>query len=549
MAEPALMFGDNPRVAYFSMEMALEAGMATYAGGLGVLAGDVMRSAADLKLPMVGVTLVSHAGYFKQVIQESGHQLEQPDMWQAGAYARRLGIKVVLELEHRPVWVGGWLYQVCSHRGSAVPVILLDTDLQENHSEDRRLTSHLYGGDQKYRLKQEAILGIAGVRMLRALSIPVRCYHMNEGHSAFLGLEAHRCGQSARKIFTTHTPVEAGHDRFPYPLVRQVLNDYYPQKRLINHAGTDNLNMTRLALSMADYVNGVALRHADVSQRMFPEYKVRAVTNGVHPLTWTSEPMRKLFNRYCPDWHHHPELLLHAEKIPMAELWKAHVAAKTALVHLVRESGGPEFDIGRPILGFARRMTAYKRASLLFRDLERLKRIAEVHPFQVVIAGKAHPNDDGGKRMIKQLYQYAALLADTVPVAFIQDYDMGVALSMVSGSDVWLNTPMPPQEASGTSGMKAAFNGVPNLSILDGWWLEGCIEGVTGWAIGADGVASDESHAASLYEKLGTIVLPLWYGDREGWVHVMKGAIGRNANFFNSHRMMRHYAAEAYLLH
>lgn len=549
MAKHALRFDDNPRVAYFSMEMALESGMATYAGGLGVLAGDVMRSAADLGLPMIGVTLVCHSGYFKQVIHSSGQQLELPDVWRADAYAQRLGAKVVLELEGRPVWVGGWLYRVSSHRGSTVPVVLLDTDLPENQADDRKLTNQLYGGDQMYRLKQEAILGIGGVRMLRALSIRVRCYHLNEGHTAFLGLESQRCGESARRVFTTHTPVEAGQDRFPYPLVRRVLNDYYPQKCLRRLAGSEELNMTRLALSMANYVNGVALRHADVSQRLFPDYKVQAVTNGVHPLTWASEPLRRLYNRHCSGWHHQPELLMHAEKIPAEDLWEAHVSAKRALIRLVRESGGPGLDVNVPIVGFARRMTAYKRALLLFHDRERLEGIARVLPFQVVIAGKAHPNDQEGKRIIEQLHQHAASLAGKIPIAFIQNYDMNVALTMVSGSDVWLNTPMPPQEASGTSGMKAAFNGVPNLSILDGWWLEGCIEGITGWAIGTDGEASDDTHAASLYQKLEATVLPLWHRDREGWVQMMKGAIGRNANFFNSHRMMRRYAAEAYLLH
>lgn len=548
MAEHASIFDDKPRVAYFSMEMALESGMSTYAGGLGVLAGDVVRSAADLELPVIGVTLVSHAGYFKQVIQGSGQQLELPDAWQVSAYAQRLGTKVLLNLEDRPVWIGGWLYQVAGHQESSVPVILLDTDMPENRPEDRSLTSYLYGGDQTYRLKQEAVLGIGGVRMLRALSIRVRCYHMNEGHSAFLGLESQRCGESARRVFTTHTPVEAGHDRFPYSLVRQVLTDYCPKKHLQNLAGTESLNMTRLALSMADYVNGVALRHADVSQRLYPEYKVQAVTNGVHPLTWTSEPMRRLYDRHCSGWHHRPDLLMQAENIPAQELWDAHMSAKRALIGLVQDRGGPNLNEDVPVIGFARRMTAYKRATLLFTDLERLKRIARSHPFQIVIAGKAHPNDQEGKRIIEQLHLHAVMLADTIKVAFIQNYDMNIALAMVSGSDVWLNTPMPPQEASGSSGMKAAFNGVPNLSVLDGWWLEGCIEGVTGWAIGTDNQAGDDTHAASLYQKLEGLVLPLWHDNREGWVQLMKGAIGRNANFFNSHRMMRHYAAEAYLL-
>jgi starch phosphorylase len=239
---------------------------------------------------------------------------------------------------------------------------------------------------------------------------------------------------------------------------------------------------------------------------------------------------------------------MRVEHLPPGEIWQAHLSAKRALIQSVQERGGPLLDMDMPIIGFARRMTAYKRANLLFLDLERLKAVARSQPFQIVLAGKAHPRDEEGKRIIEQLHEHALALADTLTVAFIPDYDMDVALAMVSGSDLWLNTPMPPQEASGTSGMKAAFNGVPNLSILDGWWVEGCIEGVTGWAIGADAPATDEAHAASLYDKLENIVLPLWYGDRDGWMGVMKGAIGRNANYFNSQRMMRQYAAEAYLL-
>ncbi len=548
MDEQPMKFDANKRIAYFSMEIGLEHGMATYSGGLGVLAGDVMRSAADLNLPIIGVTLVSHSGYFKQVIEESGRQVELPDVWRPDAYAHLLGTKVVLHLEGRPVWIGAWLYLVSSYRGTSVPVILLDTNLAENHPDDRTLTDRLYGGDAAYRLKQEAVLGIGGVRMLRALAIQVRCYHMNEGHSALLGLELRRGGEKSRRIFTTHTPVEAGHDQFPYSLVERVLGDYCTLDELKDLAGTEKLNMTRLALSLADYVNGVARRHAAVSQRMFPEYKVRAVTNGVHPMTWTSEPMRQLYDRHWPGWHHSPELLMRVEHIPSADIWEAHLLAKRALIRRVNERGGPLLDVSLPVLGFARRMTAYKRANLLFSDLNRLRSIARSQPFQIVLAGKAHPHDEDGKRIIEQLHQHAKALTDTVKVAFIPDYDMEVALDMVSGSDVWLNTPMPPQEASGTSGMKAAFNGVPNLSVLDGWWLEGCIEGVTGWAIGTDSQTNDESHAASLYDKLERVVLPLWHGDREGWVAVMKGSIGRNANFFNSQRMMRHYAAEAYLL-
>ncbi|MCI2807683.1 alpha-glucan family phosphorylase [Eoetvoesiella caeni] len=548
MAETTTELDIAGRVAYFSMEMALEPAIPTYAGGLGVLAGDVMRSAADLELPVIGITLVSRAGYFKQEIGPDGGQIEKPATWRPEAHTRRLGAKVAVHLEGRQVWIIAWLYFVSSVRGASVPVLLLDTNLEENHVEDRTLTDSLYGGDAAYRLKQEAILGIGGVRMLRALAVKIRCFHMNEGHSAFMGLESRRVEPKARRIFTTHTPVDAGHDRFPYTLVTQVLGDYYELEELKELGGSDELNMTRLSLSLADYVNGVARRHAMVSQRMFPGYEIKAVTNGVHPFTWTSEPFRALYSRHWPGWSHNPEALMRSEQLASEDIWNAHMIAKAALIRLVQARAGSQLEAGVPILGLARRMTEYKRIDLLFRDLSRLKSIANSHPFQVVLAGKSHPHDAGGKRIIERLHQYALALKGSVQVAFIPDYDMEVALAMVSGADVWLNTPLPPHEASGTSGMKAAFNGVPNLSILDGWWLEGCIEGITGWAIGNDSQATDESHAASLYDKLEHIILPMWYRDRGAWVNVMRGAIGRNANHFNSQRMMRQYAAEGYLL-
>ena len=556
-------FLPTPRVAYFSMEIALRAEIPTYAGGLGVLAGDVMRSAADLELPLVAVSLVSRHGYFAQTIDHSGRQLERPADWKPEELTRPLDAKIAITLEGRDVWIRGWLYEIEGPMGGGVPVILLDTDLPENADEDRRLTDSLYGGSDTYRLKQEAVLGIGGVRMLAALGFQVWQFHMNEGHSALLGLELlHRHArpdaglregearydvQYVRALcnFTTHTPVEAGHDQFDYGLVARVLGNYFDPATLRTLAGADRLNLTRLALNLSEYVNGVTKRHAEVSRAMFPGYRVRAITNGVHPLTWTCASFRALYNRHLPRWCHEPELLVRAELIADGEIWQAHREAKQALIERVKAATGRALDPELPILGFARRMTAYKRPDLLFSDLDRLRAIARRFPFQVVMAGKAHPHDDSGKHLIESLHRYAHELGDTVPVAFLPGYDMDLALAMVSGADVWLNTPQPPLEASGTSGMKAAFNGVPNLSVLDGWWIEGCIEGVTGWGIGStSGTHSDD--ARLLYEKLEGHVLPLFHTDRAGWIRVMKGAIGKNAYYFNSHRMMRRYATEAY---
>ncbi|MEW5708412.1 MAG: alpha-glucan family phosphorylase [Pseudomonadota bacterium] len=558
----------EPRIAYFSMEIALRNEIPTYSGGLGVLAGDTMRASADLGLPLVGVTLVSRAGYFRQEIDAAGRQVERPDPWEPERWTTPLNAKVAVRIEGREVWILGWLYVVQGHMGGRVPVILLDTALDENQPEDREITHFLYGGDQAYRLKQEIVLGIGGVRLLQALGFTVRQYHMNEGHSALLALELLRRhayppedvrpGEPPFDIprvrdlcnFTTHTPVEAGHDRFSYDLVRRVLGEFIDLETLKSLAGRDELNMTRLALSLSEYVNGVAKRHAEVSRRMYPGYRVHAVTNGVHPYTWTCESFRRLYDAHLPGWCHEPELLVRADRIPDAAIWDAHRQAKIRLIEKVKASAGIALLPEQPIIGYARRMTAYKRPDLLFTDVQRLKAIARERPFQLLLAGKAHPRDEPGKGLIELLHAHMRQLAGILPIAFLPDYDMDAALAMVSGCDVWLNTPLPPLEASGTSGMKAAFNGVPHLSVLDGWWIEGCIEGVTGWAIGDGAQAAAESDAASLYRKLEQVVLPLYdasASDPSGWIAVMKGAICKNASYFNSHRMMRRYATEAYM--
>jgi glycogen phosphorylase len=558
-------FLQEPRVAYFSMEIALRSEIPTYAGGLGVLAGDTLRSAADLALPLVAVTLVSRAGYFRQELDAAGRQIEHPALWDPARWAAPLDAKVAVHIEDRVVWVGAWLYVIDGDRGGPAPVILLDTDLAENAPADREITHYLYGGDDRYRLMQEMVLGLGGVRVLRALGFDISAYHMNEGHSALLGLELLRrftypseelrAGESPYDLprvrqlcrFTTHTPLEAGHDRFSYELVQRLFQSGQPQRstaasldlaELRKLAGADELNMTQLALSLSDFVNGVAKRHAEVSSKMYPGYRVRAITNGVHPYTWTAPGFRALYDRYVPGWCYEPELLIRADSIPDDEILEAHARARQALIERVRELSGVALAADAAILGFARRMTAYKRPSLLFEDPSRLQAIAREQPLQIVLAGKAHPRDEGGKRLIEELHRHAHALHGTIPVVYLADYDLALAQLLVAGSDIWLNTPQPPLEASGTSGMKAAFNGVPSLSVPDGWWIEGCIENVTGWAI---------DDAATLYEKLARTVLPLFYARGGGWARLMKGAIGTNAAYFNSPRMVRRYATEAWL--
>jgi glycogen phosphorylase len=553
------------RIGYFSMEIALQSDIPTYSGGLGVLAGDTLRSAADLEVPMVAVTLVSRQGYFRQQIDDQGRQTEHADGWDPAGWASRLPAKVSVFIDGREVWIGAWLYRLHGISGAVQPVVLLDTWLPENHEADRPITDHLYGGDPEYRLKQEIVLGIGGVRMLDALGFRLDVYHLNEGHSALLTLQLlHRHTYAARDggggesridlhavrelcHFTTHTPVEAAHDRFDYPLVRRVLGEFVEPDLLRELAGADALNTTRLALNLSGYINGVAKRHAETSRQLFPGYRFTAITNGVHPGTWTASELAVLYDQYMPGWRIEPELLMRADCcLPGDALWVAHRQAKARLLERVASSSGARLNADLPVIGYARRMTEYKRPGLLFTDPQRLRQIARSQPLQIVLAGKAHPRDESGRQSIQDLHAIGRELAGDVPVVFLPDYDMACALDMVAGCDVWLNTPQPPMEASGTSGMKAAMNGVPNLSVLDGWWVEGHIEGVTGWSIGNGAAVHDDGDARDLYDKLESVVLPL-YADRPGWLAVMKGAISRNASVFHSHRMMRRYVAESYL--
>ncbi|MBI5056901.1 MAG: alpha-glucan family phosphorylase [Nitrospirae bacterium] len=560
----------EPKIAYFSMEIGLMDEIPTYSGGLGVLAGDTVKSAADLNLPFVPVTLISRKGYFYQEIDAQGHQIEHPAVWDPEKMLKKTSVKVNLTLEGRNVAIQSWVYIVQSPRGSSVPVIYLDTDLPENHPDDRTLTDHLYGGGDDYRLKQEAILGIGGVRMLRKLGFRIKKYHMNEGHAAFLTLELlHKFKKDIEAVwdesqiwdtesvkdlcvFTTHTPVEAGHDKFSYELYNKVFGDYFPEKILKRLAGDSKINMTLLGFNLSKYVNGVAKKHGEVSQSMFPGYIINAITNGVHSYTWTCESMKKVFDKYLLGWANEPEIFVRVGAIPDEELWAAHMEAKKKLIYYVNSLSDAGMDPETLTIGFARRATAYKRADLLFTDIKRLEKIGN-GKIQIIYAGKAHPKDTVGKQLIEKIFAYKQELKGKIKIAFIQNYNMEVALKLVSGVDIWLNTPLRPLEASGTSGMKAAHNGVMNFSVLDGWWIEGHIEGFTGWSIGPapTEIRPDNNmnkiDAEDLYHKLGDIIIPLYYNDRKTWIRMMQNAIGKNAYYFNSHRMMRRYVTEAYI--
>jgi len=561
----------EPQIAYFSMEIGFRNDIPTYSGGLGVLAGDTIKSAADLNLPMVAVTLLYRKGYFKQVLDAEGRQSEYPNEWRPSEHLLLLPQKIHVKIEGRDVAVQVWTYNVSSRTGRwNIPVFFLDTYLPENDPQDREITDYLYGGDLRYRLKQELVLGIGGVLMLRALGFMIKKYHMNEGHASLLAVELlsrHKRDiesvwdeseiwdvEKVRElcVFTTHTPIEAGHDKFEYDLVKDVVGEIIPIEKLKDLGGKDKLNMTLLAMNLSQYINGVAKKHGEVSKMLFPGYKIRAITNGVHTFTWTCESFARLYDKYLPGWANEPDLFVRVDKIPEKEVWEAHMAAKKKLIDHVNSTTGVGMDYDTLTIGFARRATAYKRANLLLSDIERLKKIGD-GKLQVIYAGKAHPRDYDGKRNIEDIFRKMNLLKDSIKIVYLQNYDMDLAARMVSGVDVWLNTPMRPYEASGTSGMKAAHNGVLNFSVLDGWWIEGHIEGYTGWSIGPDPTestlvrSSDEADATDLYNKLEHEIIPMYYGNRTVWIKMMQNAIGKNAYYFNSHRMMRRYVTEAYI--
>ncbi len=569
---------NHPReiVAYFSMEIALDPGIPTYSGGLGMLAGDTVRSAADLKVPMVAVTLLYRHGYFRQKLDSSGWQTEEAMSWDAQSFCHELPPRVEVSIEGRTVQLRAWRYTVKGNSGHEVPAILLDVDLPENSEWDRRLTHYLYGGDSHYRLCQEIILGIGGVRMLRALGYHEVCrFHMNEGHAALLALEllderAHWLHRESfneedvlavkrRCVFTTHTPVPAGHDRFPLEHVSQVLgrSDVFTMHQVFCCEG--ELNMTYLALNLSHYVNGVAKKHGEVSRQMLTprdtehHYQIDSITNGIHLATWAAPSFVDLFNRYIPGWREDNSSMRYALRIPLEEVGRAHEAAKVRAVEEVNRRANADLDTETLTVGFARRAATYKRADLLLSDPQRLKGIASgTGRLQVIFGGKAHPRDDAGKRVIQQIVQMRALLGPDVRIVYLENYDWEMACLLTAGVDVWLNTPQPPLEASGTSGMKAALNGIPSLSVLDGWWIEGCIEEVTGWAIGetcpVDATPEHRANcdAQSLYQKLERVVIPTFYQRRDDFLRIMRNTIALNASHFNTQRMVQEYIAKAY---
>ncbi len=578
-------------IAYFSLEIGFDAHIPTYSGGLGILAGDTLRAAADLELPYVGVTLLYRGGYFRQRLGTRGEQVEEPTPWAPEQTLRAMTPRVVVPVDGRDVVIRAWRLDVFGAGGYLVPVYYLDTDLPENDESARSLTARLYAGDTDHRIRQEAILGIGGRRMLRAIGHDLGTFHMNEGHACFVCVELlsehlsraaeRRDGQSghhlgihdtppqhgltddaiasvrSRCVFTTHTPVAAGHDRFQIERVRAIIGHHPVFERPDLYGEGATLNTTKLAMNFSSFSNAVARKHGEVSRKMFPGYHIHAITNGVHAASWTGDHMRKLFDAHFPEWRRVNADLRMATAMGTGPLMNAHRAAKKDLHTLVESQSGVRLDPEALTIVFSRRMTDYKRPALMLADVERLRGIARsAGKFQVVYAGKSHPNDGRGKEIIREIYDKAAKLAGDVTIVFLSDYDIEVSKKLVSGADVWLNNPRPPLEASGTSGMKAALNGVPSLSTLDGWWLEGWAEGRTGWAIGEvgdddryqdDTDAMDRAHAESLYRKLEHAVLPAWQAGDETWAEIMRCSIALNGSYFTTERMVSEYALRAYV--
>lgn len=538
-------------VGYFTAEIGLWSELHTYSGGLGVLAGDHVKSAADAEVPLVGVTLVYRKGYGRQHLDKDGVQTETYRDLDPAKHMQDTGMEISLPLDSGELWAKVWKAEISGVSGHVVPVYFLDTFHPKNSEKHLELGLTLYGGDDWVRIRQEYLLGVGGLRLLDKLGLEVDGLHLNEGHCTFALLEMLGKGwtreQLAKRVlFTTHTPVPAGHDRFEWGAVEEVLGDLMPSdaKQLVIDAGDPEegrrISMSHLAVALSGPVNAVSNLNAWVASSMFADHHIAPITNGVHHITWTSPMMADLFDKQLPGWREDPTKLAHAGKIPTRDLTGARDVARKVLRELVQTSTGVRLDKNRLTIGFARRFATYKRANLVFSDLERLREIG-AGKIQFVFSGKAHPRDEGGKALIKSIFDSAKDLEEEIPVAFLEDYSMATGLAMTGGVDIWLNNPIRPMEASGTSGMKAAMNGVPNCSILDGWWPEGCEHGVNGWAIGeADDERDDVRDAKNVLDVIENEVLPAWNEGDEKWCEIMRASIATSARFTGA-RMISDY--------
>ena len=538
-------------IGYFTAEIGLWSELHTYSGGLGVLAGDHVKSAADAEIPLIGVTLLYREGYSRQHLDSDGIQSETYPVLDPSEFLEQTDITIQLPLDDQTIYARVWCANIVGQTGHKVPVYFLDTTHEKNSQYHQEIGQRLYGGDDDTRIRQEYLLGVGGIQLFDHLQIELKGIHLNEGHCTFAMLELLSRGWSRQELaekslFTTHTPVPAGHDRFEWSLVKEIMEDKLPEdaQELVRNAGDseggNRCSMSHLAVALSTSVNAVSILNAEVAQTMFSEMKIMPITNGVHHPTWTSSTMTKLFDEHLPNWKANPSQLKDAQTIPIEALKQARNENRKLLRELVKEETGVEFEEHRLTIGFARRFATYKRANLVFHDLEKLREIGAGR-IQFVFSGKAHPKDEGGKQLIRDIFASAKTVEEEIPVAFLENYNMATGLAMTSGVDIWLNNPIRPLEASGTSGMKAAMNGVPNCSILDGWWPEACKHGINGWAIGnAEDDRNDPRDAGNIYSTLQNEVLPSWERKDETWANVMRESIASSAEF-TGRRMIEDY--------
>ena len=554
---------NDTKVAYISMEIGIDSNIPTYSGGLGVLSGDTVRSAADLEIPMVGICLCYSSGYFYQLFNEHGEQKEKEIEWSFFYEFEKVEKPITLKIENKEVKISAWLYRVIGQSGHVLPIYLLTTDIDGNEDWMKNMTGSLYDSTSRWnRIVQEMILGIGGVKLLKSMGYNnIETYHLNEGHGSFAALELYNELGDIEKVkkkvvFTTHTPVPAGHDRFKQDLVDKVFENRMPPE--IRKLGEENgkFNMTYLGMNLSRYRNGVAKKHGDISRKMFPGYEIDYITNGVHLPFWISKPIKQIFDKKWPNWKANPSLLANAIEIDDLDLFDAHIENKFNLISYQKGHSWNLLDEELITVGFARRFATYKRATLIFNDIDRLGKICKGH-VQFIFAGKAHPKDQMGKDYIKKIFESGEYLYDNygVKIVLMENYNMDLSHMLVSGVDVWLNTPNRYREASGTSGIKAALNGVLNFSVQDGWWLEGYkMNSLAGWAIGPDdsnpndpGVSNNwDIDANAIYETIENEMIPT-YMDHDEWIFKQKNAISLAA-YFNTHRMVEEYAKKAYKL-
>ena len=537
--------GEN-QIAYFSAEIGISSNLPTYSGGLGVLAGDHIKSAADLGINMIAISLLYKEGYFKQIIDQEGKQKEVYPKFIPEPLLTQLDQIFSIELNGKEIYIKASIYNHTSINGNKITIYFLDTDIHENDSETREITLRLYSGDNKHRIFQEAVLGFGGMKLLDVLGEnKIVKYHMNEGHCSFLVLDLlKKFNDDVEKVrskchFTTHTPVPAGHDQFEFKLVKEILGNLVSKELPLPSMQHNKFHMTELGLYFSNSANGVSKLHGDVAQKQFPWKNIGYVTNGVHHYTWVSNAFTALFNEFFPNWQTKPELLFEIDKVDSNLLWNAHFNAKTDLLHYANSQLSKALDPNILTIGFARRAATYKRAQLIFRDAQRLVELG-AGKIQLIFSGKAHPNDKEGKELIHGIIKNAREFEGKIKIIYLENYNMWLGKLITTGVDVWLNTPLRPNEASGTSGMKSALNGIPNLSILDGWWEEGCKNKINGWSIGTSKDADDESDASSLYDILEKEVIPAFYEDKNRWISIMKNSIKTGVDF-TSQRMLIDY--------